>query len=76
MANCENIKAQPTLTGHIASVWLDASAALAEMPKASRWFHVFWLMGPFILVIEQVLLMSGHDLRACICSSGCSETGR
>lgn len=31
----------------------DAKAALAEMPRASRWFHAFWLLGPFILLIER-----------------------
>ena len=53
MANSDNMMAQMTLTGHIAAVWSDARAALAEMPKASRWFHVFWLMGPLILLIER-----------------------
>lgn len=53
MANRENMEAQLTLTSQVASVWLDASAALAEMSKASRWFHVFWLMGPLILLIER-----------------------
>ena len=31
----------------------DAKAALAEMPRASRWFHAFWLLGPLILLIER-----------------------
>ena len=53
MANSDNMMAQKTLTGHIVAVWSDARAALAEMPKASRWFHVFWLMGPLILLIER-----------------------
>ena len=53
MANSDNMMAQMTLTGHIAAVWSDARAALAEMPRASRWFHVFWLMGPLILLIER-----------------------
>ena len=53
MAHSDNMMAQMTLTGHIAAVWSDARAALAEMPKASRWFHVFWLMGPLILLIER-----------------------
>ena len=39
--NDNNMMAQMTLTGHIAAVWSDARAALAEMSKASRWFPCF-----------------------------------
>ena len=53
MADSNNMIAQMTLTGHIAAVWSDARAALAEMPRASRWFHIFWLLGPLILLIER-----------------------
>jgi len=31
----------------------DAKAALAEQPKWERGFHIFWLLGPFILLIER-----------------------
>ena len=64
MANRENMKAQPTLTGHFASVWLDASVALAEMSRTSRWLHVFWLIGPLILLIER----SPADVWLTICA--------
>ena len=41
------------LLGQIDKVVSDARTALAELPKASRWFHVFWLLGPFVLLIER-----------------------
>ena len=53
MADSNNMMAQMTLTDHIAVVWSDARAALAEMSRASRWFHIFWLLGPLILLIER-----------------------
>ena len=53
MANSDNMMAQMTLTGYVAAMWSDARAALAEMSKSSRWFHVFWLTGPLILLIER-----------------------
>ena len=53
MANSVNMKAKMTLAGYVAAMWSDSRAALAEMPKTSRWFHVFWLMGPLILLIER-----------------------
>jgi len=31
----------------------DTKAALAELPKWERGFHIFWLLGPFILLIER-----------------------
>ena len=31
----------------------DASVALSSMPKWEKMFHIFWLMGPFILLIER-----------------------
>lgn len=53
MAYNDNMMANMTLSGLIVAVWSDTMAALAEMSKASRWFHVFWLMGPLILLIER-----------------------
>ena len=41
------------LRDQISKFWADTRAALAEMPTPSRWFHVFWLLGPFILLIER-----------------------
>ena len=53
MANGKPPLSELTLLGHIYKVVSDAKAALAELPKASRWFHVFWLLGPLILLIER-----------------------
>ena len=53
MANSKPPLSELTLLGHIHKVVSDAKAALAELPKASRWFHIFWLMGPLILLVER-----------------------
>ena len=53
MANSDEMMVQMTLRDHIVAVWSDARSALAEMPQASRWFHIFWLLGPLILLIER-----------------------
>ena len=53
MANSNPPLSELTLLGHVYKVVSDAKAALAELPKASRWFHVFWLLGPLILLIER-----------------------
>lgn len=42
-----------TLWGCIMKYWSGACIALAEMPSMSRWFHVFWLSGPLIMLIER-----------------------
>ncbi len=33
--------------------WRDMCQALAEMPRWERFFHIFWLLGPFVLLIER-----------------------
>ena len=33
--------------------WYDARAALTAMSRWERYLHVFWLLGPFILLIER-----------------------
>ena len=65
MASGNTLMKELTLTGHLSKFWADAVAALAEMPRASRWFHVFWLLGPFILLIER----SPADAWLTICAS-------
>lgn len=35
------------------SIFEDAKDALAEMSAIERWLHIFWLLGPFILLIER-----------------------
>ena len=53
MANANPPLSELTLLEHIYKVVSDAKAALSELPKASRWFYVFWLLGPLILLIER-----------------------
>jgi len=34
-------------------IWIDLSSALSEMPRLERVFHIFWLFGPLIMLIER-----------------------
>jgi O-antigen ligase len=47
----------PTMTGsvtaHLSRLITDARAALTELPRWERYLHIFWLAGPFILLIER-----------------------
>ena len=42
-----------TLTDAVKLIWRDAKDALAPMGRAEKGFHIFWLLGPFILLIER-----------------------
>jgi len=42
-----------SLTTHFFKLVNDARAALCELPKWERAVHIFWLAGPFILLIER-----------------------
>ena len=42
-----------SLTAYFSRLLNDARAALCELPKWERVVHVFWLAGPFILLIER-----------------------
>ena len=53
ITNSKTSLSELTLLGHVYKVVSDARAALAELPKASRWFHVFWLLGPLVLLTER-----------------------
>ena len=53
MADSNNMMAQMTLTGHIATVWSDAIAKLAEMPKSQPMVSCFLVVRPLILLIER-----------------------
>ena len=37
----------------VAKMYSDLRDALVALPKWERWFHIFWLAGPFILLIER-----------------------
>ena len=34
-------------------IWVNAVAALRDLSKTDRFFHLFWLIGPFVLLIER-----------------------
>ena len=38
---------------HLHSLLVDARTALAGLPKWEKPFHIFWLLGPFFLLIER-----------------------
>ena len=42
-----------TLWDNVQRLFLDARTALNELPKWEKPFHVFWLLGPFFLLIER-----------------------
>ena len=42
-----------TISGWVGSLITDAGTALSELPRWERGFHIFWLLGPFILLIER-----------------------
>ena len=42
-----------TLWGDLQRLIVDARTALADLPKWEKPFHIFWLSGPFILLIER-----------------------
>ena len=41
------------VTQALRAILLDARQALRELPAWERGFHIFWLLGPFILLIER-----------------------
>ena len=47
--NAENMRILPALRAIIR----DAREALGNLPRWEKGFHVFWLLGPFILLIER-----------------------
>lgn len=42
-----------SLSGGFGKIWRDARQALAELSPGQRILHIFWLLGPFILLIER-----------------------
>ncbi len=41
------------ITPALRAITADAREAIAALPKWERGFHIFWLLGPFILLIER-----------------------
>lgn len=44
---------EPTIKAIFTDIWIGVCNALAAMPRWERGFHIFWLLGPFILLIER-----------------------
>jgi O-antigen ligase len=44
---------EPTIKAMFHTIWAGLGDALAAMPRWEKGFHIFWLLGPFILLIER-----------------------
>jgi O-antigen ligase len=44
---------EPTIKTMFKDIWTGLCNALAAMPRWEKGFHIFWLLGPFILLIER-----------------------
>ncbi|MDC3234746.1 O-antigen ligase family protein [Candidatus Puniceispirillum sp.] len=44
---------EPSINVMLQSIWTDLGNALALLPRWEKGFHIFWLFGPFILLIER-----------------------
>ena len=51
--NDTNQAAEPTIRAMFKDIWTGSGNALAAMPRWEKGFHIFWLLGPFILLIER-----------------------
>jgi len=53
IANGSSQAPEPTIKKIIKEIWNGLGNALAAMPRWEKGFHIFWLLGPFILLIER-----------------------
>ena len=44
---------EPTIKAMFKDIWTGLGNGLAAMPRWEKGFHIFWLLGPFILLIER-----------------------
>jgi O-antigen ligase len=44
---------EPTIKAMFQTIWTGLGDALAAMPRWEKGFHICWLLGPFILLIER-----------------------
>ncbi|MDC1036229.1 O-antigen ligase family protein [Alphaproteobacteria bacterium] len=51
--NDSNQAPEPTIFEMFQNIWTDFGNALSAMPRWEKGFHIFWLLGPFILLIER-----------------------
>ena len=52
MTNEPDFRNQP-LTESMRQIFRDAHSYIKSLPKWERGVHIFWLLGPFILLIER-----------------------
>ena len=43
---------EPSIKAMFQTIWTGLGDALAAMPRWEKGFHIFWLLGPLILLIE------------------------
>ena len=53
IVNESNQVLDPTIKAIFKDIWTGLGNALAAMPRWEKGFHIFWLLGPFILLIER-----------------------
>jgi O-antigen ligase len=51
--NFSPIQNETTFTKYVSHFWNNMTRALATLPVWERGLHIFWLLGPFILLIER-----------------------
>ena len=44
---------EPTIKAMFQTIRAELGDALALMPRWEKGFHIFWLLGPFVLLIER-----------------------
>lgn len=42
----------PSIKAMFRDIWMGLDDALSAMPRWEKGFHIFWLLGPFMLLIE------------------------
>jgi len=53
IANESSQALEPTIKAMFKDILIGLSNALAVMARWEKGFHIFWLLGPFILLIER-----------------------
>ena len=44
---------EPTIKAMFQTIFTGLGDALAALPRWEKGFHIFWLLGPFILLLER-----------------------
>ena len=53
IVNMSSQAIEPSIKAMFQTIWTGLVDALAAMPRWEKGFHIFWLLGPFILLIER-----------------------